>query len=54
VSPTAKGDRLNVVVFSQHPDEQLGEVVRVDELTERLACAGNDEGRVIFCRVSQN
>jgi hypothetical protein len=54
MSLTAKGDWLDVIVLSQHPDKQLGEVVRVDKLTERLACARNDEGGVMFCRVRHN
>jgi hypothetical protein len=48
--PTAKCNWLDVVVFSQHPDEQLGQVIRVDELSEGLACAGDNERCVIFYR----
>jgi hypothetical protein len=45
---TGQNDRVDFVVFSQLPDEQLGEVVRVDELPERLAGACYDEGGVVF------
>lgn len=47
---TGQNDRVNFVVFPQLPDEQLGEVVRVDELPERLAGSCYDEGGVVFCR----
>jgi len=41
-------DRFNIVVLPQHPNEQLGEIVGIDELPEGLARTGDDEGCIIF------
>jgi hypothetical protein len=45
---TRKNDGLNVIIVAQHPDEQLGEITRVDELAERFSGPGYDERRTIF------
>jgi hypothetical protein len=41
-------DGLDIVVLAQLPNEEAREVVRVDELAQRSARAGNDKGRVVF------
>lgn len=46
---TRENHRLDIVVFAQLPDEELGEVARVDELTERFTGASYDEWRAVFC-----
>ena len=42
-------DRVNLVVLLELPDEQLGEVARVDELAQGLARARDDERRAVLC-----
>lgn len=44
----AQDDRRNLVVLSQRPDEELGKVARVDELSKRAAGAGDVEGCAAF------
>lgn len=50
---TGKNDRLDVVVLAQLPDEELGEVSRVDELSQWLACSADDEGGIVLCKTRQ-
>lgn len=45
---TGEDDGLDVVVLAELPDEELGEVARVDELPQGLAGAGDDEGRAVL------
>lgn len=40
---TRQDQRLDVIVLPQHPNEQLGKVSRVDELSKGLAGPGDDE-----------
>jgi hypothetical protein len=41
-------DGRDVVVLAELPDEELGEIPRVNELPERLAGAGNDEWGLVL------
>lgn len=43
---TGQNDGVNFVVFPQLPDEQLGEVVRVDELPERRKKREKEKSRI--------
>lgn len=45
---TRKDDRFDVVIFTQHPDEKLGEVVGIDKLPEWLPCSGYDKWCVVL------
>jgi hypothetical protein len=45
---TGKNDGLSLLVFTKSPDEELGEIAGVDELTERLASTTNDERSVVL------
>lgn len=45
---TTENDRLHVVVFTELPDEQLGEIVGVDELSERLSGASYDKRSAVL------
>ncbi len=42
-------ERLDVVVLAQHPDEELREVARVDELPQGLAGSPHDVRRAVLC-----
>jgi len=43
-----ENDRLGFLVFTQDPDEELGKITRVDELTEGLASTTNNERSVVL------
>lgn len=46
---TGKNDGINLGVLSQLPDEELGKITRVNELSEGLSGSRNDEGGVVLC-----
>ena len=50
---TRENDGLHTVVLSEFPDEQFGEIARVDELAQRLARAANNERRVVLYQTRQ-
>lgn len=45
---TRKNDGVDLVVLLELPDEELGEVARVDELAEGLASSRDDKRRVVL------
>lgn len=45
----AENDGADLVILAKRPDEELGEIPRVDELTQWATGAGDVEGRGVLC-----
>jgi len=50
---TRENDGVNLVVVAQGPDEELGKVLREDELAQGLARAHDGEVLSLLCREGQ-
>ncbi len=46
---TRQYNRLNIIVFTKHPNKQFGEISRINELTKRLSSARYNKVLSAFC-----